>query len=386
LWAVVLPALINAVVSFQGEFMAEADSPASELMTEPILRDILESVNDAVITVDVHQRICFFNAKAEEIFGYQREEALGQNLKMLLINEYQERHHEFLRRCLEHGFAGRGGMTIECTGLRKDGSHFPLEKSYSHHQANGQSYFTAVIRDISARLDLERKLRFAERHADVGKAIAHVVHEIRNPLMLIGGFGRQLERSPALQKDAKSLKKLHIIVTEIQRLEELLEGVLLLRRPASAAKKSRLNIHDVLNETCRMLEPRLAGKSVQLRLEFCPQPVEIDADPDQIKQVLLNLLYNALDAMEETGTISIGSTTTATTVQIRIHDTGPGIPEQVRSRIFDPFFTTKAHGTGLGLAISRNIIQDHGGTIQVGCPINDGTTFTIELPLASADG
>ncbi len=277
-------------------------------------------------------------------------------------------------------------MTIECTGRRKDGSHFPLEKSYSHHEANGQSYFTAVIRDISARRDLERQLRFAERHADVGKAIAHVVHEIRNPLMLIGGFGRQLERSPGLQKDAKSLKKLHIIVAEIQRLEELLEGVLLLRRPASAAKKSRLNIHDVLNETCRMLEPRLAGKSVQLRLEFCPQPVEIDADPDQIKQVLLNLLYNALDAMEETGTISIGSATTATTVRIRIHDTGPGIPEQVRSRIFDPFFTTKAHGTGLGLAISRNIIQDHGGTIQVECPADGGTTFIIELPLASSDG
>ncbi|HBZ54038.1 MAG TPA: hypothetical protein DEO88_01420, partial [Syntrophobacteraceae bacterium] len=108
------------------------------------------------------------------------------------------------------------------------------------------------------------------------------------------------------------------------------------------------------------------------------------ADPDQIKQVLLNLLYNALDAMGESGTVGIKSLATGSKARILIQDSGPGIPEELRSRIFDPFFTTKAHGTGLGLAISRNIVQDHGGTIEVECPAEGGTTFTIELPLASS--
>ncbi|HBD09440.1 MAG TPA: histidine kinase, partial [Syntrophobacteraceae bacterium] len=197
----------------------------------------------------------------------------------------------------------------------------------------------AIIRDVSAKLELERQLRFAERHADVGKAVSHVVHEIRNPLMLIGGFARQLERCRGIQGDTKNLKKLRIIIEEIQRLEELLEGVLLLRKPASAAKKRLLDINEVINEVSRLLEPRLANRSAQLFVEPFPGSLETHADPDQIKQVLLNLLYNALDAMGESGTVGIKSLATGSKARILIQDSGPGIPEELRSRIFDPFFT-----------------------------------------------
>lgn len=365
--------------------MADIKTPAHELHAAHILRDILESVNDAVVIVDVHQRIRFFNAMAEKIFGYGREEVLGQDLALLLGEDYQEKHRGFLTRCLDRGGLSTGGKTRQCTGRRKDGNSFPIEKSYSSHKINDQTFFTAIIRDISAKLEMERQLQFAQRHADVGKAISHVVHEIRNPLMLIGGFARQLERCQGIQSDSKNLKKLHIIIEEIQRLEELLEGVLVLRRPASAAKKRLLNINDLINEVCRLLEPRLANRSVRLLVEPFAQPVETHADPDQIKQVLLNLLYNALDAMGESGTIHIKSSIAGAKVRVLVRDTGPGIPEELRSHIFDPFFTSKAHGTGLGLAISRNILQDHGGSIEVECPDDGGTTFVVELPLASSE-
>jgi two-component system sensor kinase FixL len=366
--------------------MAFENDPGQELMSETLLRNILESVNDAVVTVDVHHHIRFFNAKAEEIFGYHREEVLGKNLSILLPEDYRAgKHHGFTRRCVASAEKTRmRGLTMECTGLRKDGSSFPLEKSYSCHEEDGEYFFTAVIRDISAKRQLEQQLRFAERHADVGKAITHVVHEIRNPLMLIGGFARQLEHSPGIQGDAKNQQKLKIIVDEVRRLEELLEGVLLLRRQASAARKRVLDVNEVLKETSRLLEPRLAGRSIELAVQLPNQAVEIDADPDQLKQVFLNLLQNALEAVEEAGNIGIDVLTGTDRVRILIHDSGPGIPSELRGRIFDPFFTTKAHGTGLGLAISRNIIQDHGGSIRVECPSVRGTTFVIELPLAPA--
>jgi two-component system, LuxR family, sensor kinase FixL len=368
--------------SDQGDTMVADQAPNEELMSEIILRDILETVNDAVITVDVHHHIRFFNAKAEEVFGYRRDEVLGQDLRILLISRHQNEHHGFLQRYLGKGGPSVLGRTIECTGRRKDGNTFPLEKSYSYHEADGQPYFTAVIRDVSAKRELEQQLRFAERHADVGKAITHVVHEIRNPLMLIGGFARQLTNNPGIQGDAKNLQKLQIIVDEVRRLEELLEGVLLLRRPASAARKCLLDVCEVMRETTRLLEPRLAGRALKLMVQLPPRVVQIDGDPDQLKQVFLNLLQNALEAIEAAGTIRIEAETDAGMVRILIHDSGPGVPAELLGRIFDPFFTTKTHGTGLGLAISRNIIQDHGGSIRVECPIGRGTTFIIELPLA----
>ena len=364
--------------------MEDTKNPGYELNSAHIFRDILESVNDAVVIVDVHQRICFFNAMAEKIFGYGRDEVLGKDLTLIISEDYQEKHRGFLSRCLDRGGLSSASRTRQCTARRKDGSPFPIEKSYSSHKVDDQMFFTAIVRDISSKLEMERQLQFAQRHADVGKAISHVVHEIRNPLMLIGGFARQLERCQGIQGDTKNLNKLHIIIEEIQRLEELLEGVLVLRRPASAAKKQRLDINELIREVRRLLEPRLANRSVRLLVEPYAQPLETHADPDQIKQVLLNLLYNALDATGGSGTIRVKSSIADDKIRIEIQDTGPGIPEELRSRIFDPFFTTKTHGTGLGLAISRNIVGDHNGSITVECPDSGGTTFVIELPLASS--
>jgi signal transduction histidine kinase len=123
---------------------------------------------------------------------------------------------------------------------------------------------------------------------------------------------------------------------------------------------------------------------VNLRLHLVEGSLPVQADPDQIKQVLLNLLQNALESIEGRGEIAVKSRVDSGTVEIIIQDSGPGIPEDLRDRIFEPFFTTKSQGTGLGLAITRNIVQDHGGSIRFECPPRHGTAFIIELPLDAA--
>jgi two-component system sensor kinase FixL len=364
--------------------MASEKCSCQAFISESILRDILESVNDAVITVDEHQKIRFLNRKAEEMFGYERSEVLGQNVSLLLPTTHHEAHQGYLQRYLSTRVPSVPGRTIECRGQRKDGGTFPLEKSYSYHETGGHHYFTAVLRDITAKQRMEQHIRFTERLADVGKAVTHVVHEIRNPLMLIGGFARQLERCEGIEKDAGNRQKLKIIVDEVRRMEELLQGILLLRRPASGSRKRLVDINELLRETSRLVEPRLAGREVNLRLHLVEGSLPVQADPDQIKQVLLNLLQNALESIEGRGEIAVKSRVDSGTVEIIIQDSGPGIPEDLRDRIFEPFFTTKSQGTGLGLAITRNIVQDHGGSIRFECPPRHGTAFIIELPLDAA--
>jgi two-component system, LuxR family, sensor kinase FixL len=364
--------------------MAAEKCSCQAVISESILRDVLESVNDAVITVDEQQRIRFLNQKAEEMFGYERSEVLGQDVSLLLPATHREVHQSYLKRYVSTRAPAVPGRTMECRGQRKDGGTFPLEKSYSYHEAGGHHYFTAVLRDITAKQRMEQHIRFTERLADVGKAVTHVVHEIRNPLMLIGGFARQLERCEGIEQDAKNRQKLQIIVDEVRRMEELLEGILLLRRPASASRKRLVDVNELLRETSRLVEPRLAGREVNLGLHLAAGTLPIQADPDQIKQVLLNLLQNALESIDDRGEIAVKSRADSGTVEIIIQDSGPGISEDLRDRIFEPFFTTKSQGTGLGLAITRNIVQDHGGTIRFESSPHRGTAFIIQLPLDAA--
>jgi len=306
---------------------------------------------------------------------------MGQDVSPLIPDPHQNIHRDYVEHYLSTGVPRVIGKARECYGLRKNGDSFPVEISYSVSRTGGRLYFTAVIRDITARKVREREMRFMERLADVGKAVAQVVHEIRKPLMLIGGFAHQVRQCGALEKDDGNRHKLSIIEEEVRRLEALLNGIRLLTRPASASQKRSLNINDLLRETFDLLEPMLQDHVVKLEVTLAEETLMIHGDGDQLKQVFLNLLQNASDAMGGVGTIRVTSRRINRSVQIDIEDEGPGVPHDVQDKVFDPFFTTKAQGTGLGLAISRNIIQDHGGTIVLGPQEKQGATFTIELPL-----
>jgi two-component system sensor kinase FixL len=361
--------------------MAPEHGSYPNIPSDAILWDILESVTDAVVTIDENHKVLMCNKAAEELFGYSCTELIGQDASPLIPNPHQTLHRGYVERYLGTGIARVIGKSRECFAQHKLGHSVPVEISYSVSRTAGRLYFTAVIRDITERKHIEREMRFMERLADIGKAVAQVGHEIRKPLMLIGGFARQVRDSEAMQSDEASRRKLGIILDEVKRLETLLNSVRLLTRPAASSQKKPLDLKRLIEEVLVLIDPLLQGQSVELVVDLEPGNATIEGDADQLKQVLLNLLQNAIDAMNGVGRLKLSSRKQASTIEVSIEDNGPGIPANVQERIFDPFFTTKADGSGLGLAISRTIVQDHGGTLTMKSSPSRGTTFSIGLPL-----
>jgi two-component system, NtrC family, sensor histidine kinase HydH len=223
----------------------------------------------------------------------------------------------------------------------------------------------------------QKKLIHAERLTAVGQGVVHVSHEIKNPLMLIGGFARQVARK--IQGDENSVQKLNLIAEEVQRLEKLLNEVRDFTRVREPQKQEE-RINTIVQKVADLMEPALTSSGVQLQLNLDSASGFCRIDPDQIKQVLINLVKNAIEAMSQGGTISLRTRGSANHVQVEVEDTGRGIGPEHLTEIFNPFFTTKEKGTGLGLAVSLKIINDHNGDLLVSSQLDQGTLFTVKLP------
>ncbi|MDL1970522.1 MAG: ATP-binding protein [Candidatus Desulfofervidaceae bacterium] len=217
----------------------------------------------------------------------------------------------------------------------------------------------------------------SERLAAMGTAVAHVAHEIKNPLIVIGGFANQLLRS--FEKDEKVKKKLGIIVKEASHLEGFLKDIGHFAKDITPQKET-VDLNQLIEEIIVFVEPELVNRKISLKTYLTPLSPFIHADPVQIKQVLLNLIKNAVEAMPEGGQLTIRTYKNNEGI-IEISDTGKGIPKEILDKIFNPFFTTKKDGTGLGLSICHKIVTAHRGKIQVESEVDRGTTVTIILPL-----
>jgi two-component system, NtrC family, sensor histidine kinase HydH len=218
----------------------------------------------------------------------------------------------------------------------------------------------------------------SERLAAVGTMASHVSHEIKNPLIAIGGLAQQLKRSPNLGEKEKG--KLDLITGEVMRLENILIEVKDFTRP-TVPHKIKAQINHVIEEVIQLFNPQFTQKKVEVKTSLAQDLPEFDFDPEQIKQVLLNLIKNASEAMPEGGTIRVATTSEEDQVFVEVSDTGTGIPPQSINELFRPFFTTKKGGTGLGLAVSYKLIQDHNGDIKIKSEPDQGTVVTIQIPL-----
>jgi two-component system, NtrC family, sensor histidine kinase HydH len=223
----------------------------------------------------------------------------------------------------------------------------------------------------------QEKLIHSERLAAVGSMASHVSHEIKNPLIAIGGLAQQVKRSNNLSDREK--EKLDLIIHEISRLENMLIEVRDFTRPTTP-RKIRGAINPLIEEILDLMVPVFRDQQIETRVELSPQLPEFEFDPEQLKQVLLNLIKNAAEAMSAGGRLSVRSYPLDREVRIEIADTGKGIDPQHRANLFRPFFTTKKKGTGLGLAVSYKIIHDHNGDIQVDSEVGQGTRMVIQLP------
>jgi two-component system sensor histidine kinase PilS (NtrC family) len=228
---------------------------------------------------------------------------------------------------------------------------------------------------------MEAKVRQSEKMAAVGEMAAGIAHEFRNPLAAISGSAQLLEQR--LRDQPAQEKLLRIISRECDRLEAAVRNFLLFSRPARP-RQEWLQLKEMIHESASLLgKTPTWGSRHRLELDF-PDQTRVWADRDQLKQILLNLLSNACQAMPDGGTISCNASPAWRDGQqmllIRLRDNGPGLDPAIRRKIFDPYFTTRQDGTGLGLAIVHPIISGHGGSISVESSRGQGTLFVIQLP------
>ncbi len=343
-----------------------------------LLTAILESAVDAIVIIDSRGRIETFNRAAERLFGYTEAEVIGKNVTVLMPPPYREEHDGYLARYLATGTATIIGIGREVTGLRRDGTTFPVHLSVGEMNVNGERKFTGILHDLTARVRMEEQLREQASLARIGEMAAVIAHEVKNPLAGIRGAIEVIGgRLPAGSGDAAVTKE---IVSRIDALDDLMKDLLRFARPPNP-HPAPVDVARLASTTVSLLrgDPVIADVSVEVEGSAPPAM----ADAELLKIALVNLLMNAAHAMEGRGAIRVTVSADPGVVRMAVRDSGPGIPADIRDRIFTPFFTTKSRGTGLGLPTARRLIEAQGGAITVECPADGGTTVVIQLPLST---
>jgi two-component system sensor kinase FixL len=339
-------------------------------------RAIVESAVDGIVVIDARGQVEAFNRAAERLFGYPADEVVGRNVNMLMPAPYHDEHDEYLARYHATGVQKIIGIGREVTGLRKDGSAFPLHLSVGEVLIEGESKFTGILHDLTERVQLETRLREQSALKRLGEMAAVVAHEVKNPLTGIRGAIQVIgSRLPAGSKDVPIIGD---IVARIDALNDLMKDLLLFARPPQprVAPVDMVVLVQTVTHLVRQ-DPALRD----LRVEVTGEAPPMSADAELLKIVVQNLLINGAQAMQGRGLIRISVTSDDGVCQITIADQGPGIAPEVREQLFTPFFTTKARGTGLGLSTARRLVEAHGGTLAIECPPTGGTSATLRLPV-----
>jgi two-component system sensor kinase FixL len=339
-------------------------------------RAIIDSAVDGIIVIDEHGRIEAFNAAAERLFGHKEQDLLGRNVDMLMPSPYREEHDSYLSRYLATGRAKIIGVGREVTGLRRDGSTFPLHLSVGQITIDAQRRFTGILHDLSERVRMETVLREQASLAKIGEMAAVIAHEIKNPLAGISGAIQILDSELAERGD--SLPVLKEIIDRIDSLDRMVKDLLVFARPPKP-RLSRVDVAPLVATTVGLLSADPALQEITVEVAGDAPPVS--ADSEMLRIVFQNLLLNSAHAMEGRGQIQVAVKAEQAVCHVSFTDNGPGIPADVRERIFTPFFTTKTRGTGLGLPTAKRLIEAHKGLISIDCPPAGGTVVSITLPL-----
>jgi two-component system sensor kinase FixL len=358
---------------------------------EAHLESILATIPDAMIVIDASGEIQSFSSAAERLFGYQANDVLGKNIRMMMPSPYRENHDGYLARYMQTGEKRIIGIGRVVVGERKDGSTFPMELAVGEMRSSNAQFFTGFIRDLSERQKTEARLQELQselvhisRLTAMGEMASALAHELNQPLSAIANYmkgsrrlleGRADEQSvmvrDAMDKAAEqSLRAGQII----RRLRDFVARGESERRVESIAKlveeASALALVGAKDQGVRVLFRLDTGVDLVL------------ADKVQIQQVILNLMCNAIEAMEQSDRreliLSVAPADSGM-VDISVADTGPGIAEDILPNLFQPFITSKRHGMGVGLSISRTIIEGHAGRIWADANPGGGTVFHFTL-------
>jgi PAS domain S-box-containing protein len=362
---------------------------------EARMRAVFETAADAIIVIDDHGSIEQANPAALRTFGYSLKEVLGANVKLLMPNPYHEEHDGYLANYRETGTRKLIGIGREVVGKRKDGSTFPMDLAVSDTELNDRRLFTGIIRDISERKRADDALREAQKLESLGVLAGGIAHDFNNLLVgILGNAGLALDE---LAPESPARELVREIELTGKRAAELAHQMLAYSGRGRFLVEP-LDLNKLIQEMSHLLRVSVQ-KGAILRYNFSPGLPAIEADPTQIRQIVMNLVINASDAIgDSTGIVTISTglmhasadylyeSHVATNLKeadyvfLEVSDTGAGMAADVKAKIFDPFFTTRFTGRGLGLAVVLGVIRGHGGSIKVYSEPGHGSTFKVLLP------
>ncbi|MGY3079648.1 two-component system sensor kinase FixL [Bradyrhizobium sp. LM6.10] len=361
---------------------------------ETHLRSILHTIPDAMIVIDGGGIMQLFSTAAERLFGWSEQEAIGQNVSMLMPEPDRTRHDSYIARYRSTKDPHIIGIGRIVTGKRRDGTTFPMHLLIGEMQSGGEPYFTGFVRDLTehqktqARLqELQSELVHVLRLTAMGEMASALAHEINQPLAAISNYMKGSRRLLAGSTDPNTAK----IETALDRASEqaLRAGQIIQRlRDFVSRGESEKRVESLWKLIEEAGALGLAGareQNVQLRFNPDPGADLVLADRVQIQQVLVNLYRNALEAMAQSPRRELIVTNRRVTddmIEVEVSDTGSGFREDVIPNLFQTFFTTKESGMGVGLSISRSIIEAHGGRMVAESNASGGATFRFTLPAA----
>lgn len=350
--------------------------------------EILDSMEQGVLIVDRRGKIEIFNASLEKMSGFSRESVIGRPLTEVFARE------EWLGQLYERSIDHERSLTIHDQNLtNQEGKSIPVSVTISPLWVQRDRIRGTIIvfHDLSTIKAVQENLLRSDRLAYLGLVASGLAHEIKNPLAAIRGAAQLLAKD--LDSQQESTRCCQLIVEETDRMNRLLQELLSLGNPRTIEPRP-VNVNRLLDESITLESKSSTNREVEFVKLFDPSLPEVLGDPERLKQVFINLIHNALDAMNRKGKIEIRSKFVTDSMKtiikdkksrsivIEIKDDGPGFSLEEQEKIFIPFYTTKPKGTGLGLPLSLQIVKEHHGTMKVDSTPGEGTSFKVILPAA----
>jgi two-component system, LuxR family, sensor kinase FixL len=389
-------AVAEAEVAGERIFVGIVRDISERKETELRLRSIIDTVPDGIVVIDQRGIIQSFSPAAERLFGYAACEVVGENVTMLMPSPYREAHDDYLERYRSTGERHIIGIGRVVVGMRKDGETFPMELHVGEFTVQSGRFFTGFVHDLTQEQaakrriqDLQAELLHASRLSAMGQMASTMAHELNQPLTAVMNYleaARHLLESGAQGVD-RIANLIGRAVAQAERAGEVIRQLRQFVRKGETDRRKQ-NLNKLVEEALALalVGARQSGVRVALDLDSDLPPVY--ADGVQIQQVLINLVRNAVEAMQAVERRELSITTRKLRdgmAEVQVIDSGPGIPPEIAERLFQPFVTTKASGMGLGLSICREIVESHQGQLNAAPNPRGGTVFRMTLASISAE-
>jgi PAS domain S-box-containing protein len=345
------------------------------LQSQSLVKGVIDQLKEEIVLVSGAGLVLDCNKAVLEGQGLPKASITGRHLREFFrLPEGQSQPEP----PLEHALATGEASEATIAHVDPDGRlHYTREYVYPIKSDGGvPASFLCIRRDITSRTQMEQRLQHSERLASIGEMSTYIAHEIRNPLFAIGGFANQLLRN--VQEPA-AREKIEIIIEEAKRLDSILKSILTFARPIEPGK-GVADLNEIVRDTMELMGMACEAKGIEPVLGLADDTPLLKADPELLKQCLINLVKNSVEAMPKGGLLAVRTGLSSTHVVLEVEDTGCGIAPEIRNKVMSPFFSTKGQGSGLGLAMIKKILDDLGGTVDLASVPGEGTRVTLLLP------